>query len=70
VRMGKWKAVKRDIKKNADAKLELYDLESDVSEKNNVAEKYPEIAAKMAKIMVYGRNRPQIKEFEFGQYPD
>jgi arylsulfatase A len=41
-RMGDWKA----IRPQADEKLELYNLKSDISEKENVAEKNPEIVAK------------------------
>ena len=70
VRMGKWKGIKRNIQKNPDAPLELYDLESDVSEENNVAEKYPDIAAKIEKIMLEGRTRPAIERFQFGRYRD
>jgi arylsulfatase A-like enzyme len=42
-RMGDWKAVRPQ----ADEKLELYNLKTDVSEKENVAEKNPEIVAKI-----------------------
>jgi arylsulfatase A-like enzyme len=42
-RMGDWKAVRPQ----ADEKLELYNLKTDISEKHNVAEKNPEIVAKM-----------------------
>jgi arylsulfatase A-like enzyme len=42
-RMGDWKAVRPQ----ADEKLELYNLKTDISEKDNVAEKNPEIVAKM-----------------------
>jgi arylsulfatase A-like enzyme len=42
-RMGDWKAVRPQ----ADEKLELYNLKADVSETENVAEKNPEIVAKM-----------------------
>ncbi|MCP4374056.1 MAG: sulfatase-like hydrolase/transferase, partial [Deltaproteobacteria bacterium] len=38
VRMGKWKGIKKDLKKNPDAPLELFDLENDISEEKNVAE--------------------------------
>ncbi|MHC4633189.1 MAG: arylsulfatase [Planctomycetota bacterium] len=34
VRMGKWKGIKQNLRKNPDAPLELYDLEKDISEKN------------------------------------
>ncbi len=39
IRKGKWKAV--SVKKNAD--LELYDMEKDPFEKNNLAQQYPKI---------------------------
>jgi arylsulfatase A-like enzyme len=45
VRSGKWKL--RSVKK----KTELYDLESDISEKKNLAEKYPEIVKRLAGMM-------------------
>jgi arylsulfatase A-like enzyme len=42
-RMGDWKAVRPQ----ADAKLELYNLKTDLSEMDNVAEKNPEVVGKM-----------------------
>ncbi len=45
VRMGRWKAVK--IRKN----IELFDLQEDVSEKNDVAGQHHDIVAKMSRIM-------------------
>lgn len=68
VRMGKWKGIKRDLRKNPDAPLELYDLEKDVSEKNNLAEEYPKVVARIEKIMLEARIRPIIKKFQFGRY--
>lgn len=41
-RMGDWKAVRP----KADEKLEIYNLKTDISEKENVAEQNPEVAAK------------------------
>ncbi len=70
VRMGRWKGIKRGLVKNPDAPLELYDLDSDIGEKNNVVEKYPEIAAQIEKIMLEGRTRPALEKFQFGRYKD
>lgn len=70
VRMGKWKGIKRNLLENPDATLELYDLESDISEKNNVAEEYPKVVTTIEKIMLEARNRPVTKRFQFGRYPD
>ncbi|GEO06467.1 N-acetylgalactosamine-6-sulfatase [Adhaeribacter aerolatus] len=47
VRMGDWKAVRVDINKNPNAPLELYNLKTDVGEKNNVAAQNPEILKKI-----------------------
>ena len=43
VRMGKYKAVKPGKNKP----FELYDLDSDISERNNIADRHPDILAKM-----------------------
>jgi len=67
VRMGKWKGIKRELRKKPDAPLELYDLENDVSEKNNMAKEYPKVAARIEKIMIEARSRP-TKKFQFGRY--
>ena len=69
-RMGKWKGIKRNLRKKPDAPLELYDLEKDISEKNNVAQDNPDLAAKMEKIMLQARTRPVTKKFQFGKYKD
>jgi len=45
VRMGKWKAVKTK------GKIELFNLQQDVSEKHNVAGQHPDVVAKIAGIM-------------------
>ena len=68
VRMGKWKGIKLDLLKKPDAPLELYDLENDVSEKNNVAKEYPKVVARIEKIMLEARSRPITKKFQFGRY--
>jgi arylsulfatase A len=45
VRAGKWKL--RRVKK----KIELYDLEADIGEKNNLADKHPEIVKRLSGLM-------------------
>ena len=68
VRMGEWKGIKRGLRKNPSNPLELYDLENDVSEQNDLARKYPEIARQIEHIMLTARTRPQIEQFQFGRY--
>jgi arylsulfatase A len=55
VRMGRWKAVRLDVKKNPDSPIELYDLETDLGENNNIAAEKPDIVTKMAEIMKTAR---------------
>ncbi len=47
VRMGNWKGVKN----NPGADIELYDLGKDIEEKNNIADKHPDVVNKIANIM-------------------
>jgi arylsulfatase len=70
VRIGKWKGVKQDMISNHEASVELYDLEKDISEKNNLAEQYPAITAKIENIMVQARTSPKCEKFLFGSYAD
>jgi len=51
VRKGKWKAVRKNLKINPDAPIELYDLSEDIGEENNLAWQYPEIVKEMEQIM-------------------
>jgi len=51
VRMGIWKAVRLNVNKEKNAPLELYDLQKDPSETNNIATKYPAIVQQIEKIM-------------------
>jgi arylsulfatase A-like enzyme len=55
VRMGNWKAVRKDVMKNSDAPIELYDLSQDVGEANDVAARHPEMVEKMKAIFAEAR---------------
>ena len=59
VRMGNFKAYRRNDKAN----VELYDLTKDIGEKNDIASRHPDIAAKMGRIMkeAHVDPRPQIE---------
>ena len=62
VRWGKWKGVKTGVSIKTDAAIELYDLETDPFEKNNVASENPEIVRKIESYMqrahIYNKDWP------------
>jgi len=68
VRQGNWKAVKRNLKKEPNAALELYNLKQDRAEANDLAKQRPDIAKRMERIMVEARTTPEIERFRFGTY--
>jgi arylsulfatase A len=51
VRRGKWKAVKLNCFDDEKSTVELYDLSVDEEEKNNVADKFPELVKELSDIM-------------------
>ncbi len=52
VRMGNWKAVKKDLLKSPDAAIELYNLETDPGEQHDVAADNPKIMMQIQKIFL------------------
>ena len=44
---GRWKALRKE---SAKAPIEIYDLENDISEKNNIASNHPEIVSKAEEL--------------------
>ncbi|MEL6896224.1 MAG: arylsulfatase, partial [Planctomycetota bacterium] len=58
VRMGKWKGIRKGLSrrrtlKNAPSPLSisLFDLEKDVAESNNLADKHPQVVKQVEQIM-------------------
>lgn len=68
MRKGPWKAVLKNLLKEPDAKLELYHLEEDPSEANNVASQHPDKVAAFTKAMIEARDEPEIERFRYWKY--
>jgi arylsulfatase A-like enzyme len=64
IRKEDWKAVRTNINKNPNGKLELYNLKKDVSEKTDVAEKYPNVINELNQLMKEART--ESDHFKFG----
>ncbi|MBN2632076.1 MAG: arylsulfatase [Bacteroidales bacterium] len=65
VRMGNWKAVRRDVDKTPRGMTELYDLSTDIGEKNNVAGQNPDIVKRMEEIMEEAHVPSSVFPFSF-----
>ena len=63
IRKGDWKAVRVKVSGNPDAPIELYNLKDDIAEEKNLASKFPEKVAEMAKI--FKEARTESKYFSF-----
>ena len=67
--MGKWKAIRKDIKKG-NMKIELYDLSVDIKEKNDIADKHPDIISTIEEIMEREHSPSEIEKFKFKELGD
>jgi len=66
VRMGNWKAVKRNMLIDKRAKWELYNLKTDIGEKNNLAERYPNVILEVDKIAKQShQHHPTVQQWNF-----
>ncbi len=65
VRKGDWKAVRYNVFKEPDSPLELYNLQDDIGEENNVAANHPNIVRAMNEALQSAREPSEI--FRFGQ---
>lgn len=50
-RAGRWKAIQLDLLKQPPGKIQLYDLENDLAEQNDIAADHPEVVARMERLM-------------------
>lgn len=63
IRMGDWKAVRRNYDKTPMGATEIYNLKEDIGETNNVAEQHPDIVKKMEDIMKEAHNPSEVFPF-------
>ena len=68
IRKGKWKGVKYHVLKNPKKRIELYNLEVDPGEENNVAAQHPELVAELTKLMQEARTPSEIFQFAAPTY--
>ena len=64
VRKGKWKAVSYNILNEDKMTFELYDLETDLYETNNIADQYPDVVSEMQQIMENARVESELFPLE------
>jgi arylsulfatase A-like enzyme len=65
VRLGDWKGVKRNVKKEPTGDWELYNIADDRNEKNNIASVHPDIIQKIAETAKRAHTHPVIMDWEF-----
>ncbi|MCG2587248.1 arylsulfatase [Rhodohalobacter sulfatireducens] len=64
VRMGKWKGIRKNIIADGNLEIELYNLEEDIREENNVAAEHPEIVNQIREIMKEEHTVPELSRFK------
>lgn len=64
VRKGKWKLAKLNIFDPSKTLVELYNLENDPAEQQNVSEQYPEVLAEMTKLLETERTESELFPLE------
>jgi len=62
IRINQWKGIKKNLLKGP-SELQLYNLEDDPKELNNLAANYPEVVQKMESSMKKAHMKPTIKKF-------
>ena len=64
VRKGKWKGVKYHVLKQPNKQIQLFDLEKDPSETNNIAADHPEVVKELTKLIQEARTPSEVFQFK------
>jgi arylsulfatase len=67
IRMGHWKGIARDIKERNEVRFELYDLEKDPLEEQDLAPRYPVIIERFHQIIRAEHTEASIERFRMPQ---
>lgn len=67
VQQEQWKAIRLSMTDDPDAPIELYNLENDISEQNNLAEQYPDVVRVMDSIMDQAHVKSEHFKFKYEQ---
>ena len=65
VRMGRWKGVRYNVRKQPDGPMKLFDLEADPGEQHNIAADHPEVVEQIEGILKKAHTPSAL--FNFGQ---
>jgi arylsulfatase len=63
VRMGNWKGVRTNIIQEGNLQIELYDLDEDPAEENDIASDHPDIVDRIRDIFQSEHTVPEIERF-------
>ncbi len=62
VRLGHWKGFRKNLR-TGDLTIQLYNLDNDPAEQNDIAAQYPDIVEQIRQIMVDARTTPRLEPF-------
>lgn len=65
IRMGHWKGVRYNVKKDRQAKWEVYDLLTDAGETNNISSQHPELVKQFEALAKQAHTPSQVAEWNF-----
>lgn len=65
IRIGKWKGVKSNLKKDRSAPWELYDMEKDEKETTDLSSQHPDLIQRMEEILKKEHRPSHIRDWEF-----
>jgi len=65
IRMGKWKAVKTDLRKNPAAQWELFDLDADIQETTDLSASHTDLLRQFDAIVAREHEESAVKNWQF-----